>query len=76
MLEFGANAFALLVNGIGDCVQTGVSTSTDVLADATAVWVALHGMVTLRSSLPAFPWPDPAVFIRKVVLSLAGVTGR
>jgi hypothetical protein len=33
-------------------------------------------MVTLRSSLPAFPWPDPGVFIRKVVLSLAGVTGR
>lgn len=76
VLEFGANAFALLVNGIGDCVQAGLSTSTDVLADATAVWVALHGMVTLRSSLPAFPWPDPGVFIRKVVLSLAGVTGR
>ena len=76
VLEFGANAFALLVNGIEDCVQAGVSTSTDVLADATAVWVALHGTVTLRSSLPAFPWPDPQVFIRKVVLSLAGVTAR
>jgi AcrR family transcriptional regulator len=76
VLEFGANAFALLVDGIEDCVRAGVSTSTDVLADATAVWVALHGTVTLRSSLPGFPWPDPDVFIRKVVLSLAGVTGR
>ena len=76
VLEFGADAFALLVNGIQDCVQAGVSTSTDVLADATAVWVALHGTVTLRTSLPAFPWPAPDVFIRKVVLSLAGVTGR
>jgi hypothetical protein len=38
--------------------------------------VALHGTVTLRTSLPGFPWPDPGVFIRKVVLSLAGVTGR
>jgi AcrR family transcriptional regulator len=76
VLEFGADAFALLVHGIEDCVRAGVSTSTDVLGDATAVWVALHGTVTLRTSLPAFPWPEPDVFIRKVVLSLAGVTGR
>jgi AcrR family transcriptional regulator len=76
VLEFGAEAFALLLHGIEDCVQAGVSTSTDVLGDATAVWVALHGTVTLRSSLPGFPWPEPDVFIRKVVLSLAGVTGR
>jgi AcrR family transcriptional regulator len=76
VLEFGADAFALLVRGIEDCVRAGRSASTDVLADATAVWVALHGMVTLRTSLPGFPWPEPDVFIRKVVLSLAGVTGR
>jgi AcrR family transcriptional regulator len=76
VLEFGAEAFALLVHGIEDCVATGESSSTDVVADATAVWVALHGTVTLRTSLPGFPWPDPGEFIRKVVLSLAGVTGR
>jgi AcrR family transcriptional regulator len=76
VLEFGAEAFALLVQAIQDCVQAGASTSTDVVADATAVWVALHGTVTLRTSLPGFPWPDPDQFIRKVVLSLAGITAR
>ncbi len=57
VLEFGAESFALLVQAIEDCVRSGASESTDVLADATAVWVALHGTVTLRTALPGFPWP-------------------
>ncbi len=74
VLEWGAEAFALLVRGIEDCVRAGVSASTDVVADATAVWVAMHGTVTLRTALPGFPWPGPDDFIRHVVLSLARVT--
>jgi len=74
VLEFGAETFALLVQGIQDCVTAGVSASTDVLADATAVWVALHGTVSLRTALPRFPWPDPAAFVRQLVLPLARVT--
>ena len=76
VLEFGAEAFALLVQAIEDCVTAGVSASTDVVADATAVWVALHGTVSLRTALPRFPWPDPAAFVRQLVLSLAQVTAR
>jgi AcrR family transcriptional regulator len=71
---FGAGTFALLVRAIQDCVTAGVSASTDVVADATAVWVALHGTVSLRTGLPRFPWPDPAAFVRQLVLSLAKVT--
>ena len=73
VLEYGAETFALLVQAIEDCVTAGVSTSTDVLADATAVWVALHGTVSLRTALPRFPWPDPAASVRQLVLSLAQV---
>jgi AcrR family transcriptional regulator len=73
VLEFGAESFALLVRAIEDCVQAGVSASTDVMADATAVWVALHGTVSLRTSLPGFPWPEPGQFIGASVLSLARV---
>lgn len=76
VLEFGAEAFALLVRGIEDCVKAGSSASTDVVADATAVWVALHGAVTLRTTLPGFPWPEPEPFIRRLVLSLARITGQ
>jgi AcrR family transcriptional regulator len=74
VVEFGAESFALLVQAIENCVQAGASASTDAVADATAVWVALHGTVTLRTALPGFPWPEPAQFVRQFVLSLAHVT--
>jgi AcrR family transcriptional regulator len=73
VLEFGAETFALLVRAIEDCVTAGVSASTDVVADATAVWVAMHGTVSLRTALPGFPWPAPDQFIRDYGLSLAKV---
>jgi AcrR family transcriptional regulator len=63
VLEFGAESFALLFQAIEDCVTAGVSASTDVVADATAVWVALHGTVSLRTALPRFPWPDSAASV-------------
>jgi AcrR family transcriptional regulator len=75
VLEFGAEAFALLADAIGNCVATGSSASTDVVADGTAVWVALHGTVTLRTARPRFPWPEPpAAFVRQLVLPLAKIT--
>jgi AcrR family transcriptional regulator len=73
VLEFGAESFALLVTSIEDCVRAGVSASTDIVADATAVWVAMHGTITLRSTLPGFPWPDPGQFVGQLVRSLARV---
>jgi AcrR family transcriptional regulator len=74
VLEFGAESFALLVSAVADCVSAGVSASTDVVADATAIWVALHGTVTLRTALPRFPWPDRGQFVRGLALSLGRVT--
>jgi AcrR family transcriptional regulator len=75
MAALGAEAFALLVDAITGCVQAGVSASSDVVADGTAVWVALHGTVTLRTALPGFPWPEPAgAFVRQLVLPLAKIT--
>lgn len=74
VLEFGAEAFALLVDAIAGCVAVAASSSTDVVADGTAVWVALHGTVTLRTALPRFPWPEPAAaFVRQLVLPLAKI---
>jgi len=74
VLEFGAESFALLVRGIDDCVRAGTSASTDIVADATAVWVALHGTVSLRTTLPGFPWPETARFVSGLVCSLANTT--
>jgi AcrR family transcriptional regulator len=75
VLAAGAAAFALLVDAIEACVGAGVSGSTDVVADATAVWVALHGTVSLRTSVSGrFPWPEPEGFVRGLVLTLAKIT--
>ena len=77
LLEFGAEAFALVVDAIAACVAAGASASTDAFADGTAVWVALHGTVTLRSARPGFPWPEPATaFVRQLVLPLARIAPR
>jgi AcrR family transcriptional regulator len=74
VLEFGAEAFALLADGIDECVRAGLSESRDVVADGTAIWTALHGTVTLRAALPGFPWPEPVGnFVREIVLRLAKI---
>ncbi len=73
LLEFGAEAFARLVDALEACVASGDSTSTDVIADATAIWVAMHGAVSLRTALPEFPWPAPGWFVRQFVLSLGRI---
>jgi AcrR family transcriptional regulator len=72
--EFGAEAFAQLVQAIQDCAEAGVSASIDPVADATAVWVALHGTVTLRTTLPGYPWPELGRFTRQLVVPLARIT--
>jgi AcrR family transcriptional regulator len=53
----GAEPFSILLDAIRACVDTGESGSTRPVEDATAVWVALHGYVSLRSVIPDFPWP-------------------
>jgi hypothetical protein len=50
------------------------SYAADALADSTAIWVALHGTVSLESSAPGFPWPERDDFVRQFVLRLARVT--
>jgi AcrR family transcriptional regulator len=73
ILQFGAESFALLVNALEECVERGMSISSDVVTGATAVWVALHGSVSLGIALPEFPWPSEEPFVRQLVLALAGI---
>ena len=55
------------------CLAAGRSASTDPFGDATAVWVGLHGMVSLWSTMCDFPWPERHEFVRRLVLRLAKV---
>jgi AcrR family transcriptional regulator len=75
VLEFGAESFALLLDALEACAERGVSNSSDVMTSATAVWVALHGTVSLRIALPEFPWPAEEPFVRRLVLALSDIDG-
>ena len=71
--RIGAEAFSILVGRIAACVAAGRSRSVDSSADAAAVWVALHGYTTLRTSLPGFPWPGREELLDRIVLTLARI---
>jgi AcrR family transcriptional regulator len=54
----GAESFELLVHDVAAATAAGASRSKDPFVTATAIWVALHGLVMLRADAPQFPWPD------------------
>jgi hypothetical protein len=37
--------------------------SSRPIEDATALWVALHGCVSLRAAIPDYPWPPEDVVL-------------
>jgi AcrR family transcriptional regulator len=49
----GAEAFGVLTETIAESVG---GTAESALTDATVLWAALHGFVTLRVGAPKFPW--------------------
>ncbi|MFI5957447.1 TetR/AcrR family transcriptional regulator [Cryptosporangium sp. NPDC051539] len=69
----GAAAFTGLSALVAECITEGSSTSTDPTLDSTALWTALHGIVTLPRATPAFAWPDTEVLTDRVVTGLAGL---
>jgi AcrR family transcriptional regulator len=70
----GAAALQTLVDGIAACQEAGRSASTDPYDDAIAVWAAIHGLTTLRSSRPHFTRLYRDDLMRSVVHRLACIT--
>jgi AcrR family transcriptional regulator len=67
-------SFLWLVQNVQDCVDAGISASTDPTLDSTAIWMALHGFATLHARLPGFPWPEDEAMIDRIVCGLARIT--
>jgi AcrR family transcriptional regulator len=72
--ETGAAALQTLVEGIASCREAGRSTSTDPYDDALALWTAIHGLTTLRSSRPHFARLHDDELLRSVIHRLACIT--
>jgi AcrR family transcriptional regulator len=69
----GMEAFAILVEGVRRCIADGLAPPDDAFRVATNVWVALHGLATLRASHPGFPWPDPTAQLHELLERLVGL---
>jgi AcrR family transcriptional regulator len=69
----GADAFGLLVEGVQRCMDTGAVPAADPARVALNVWTALHGLLSLRSSIPQFPWPPLTQQVDDVLRGLVGL---
>jgi AcrR family transcriptional regulator len=65
----GAPAFALLRDMVAAALASAGSTADPFLA-ASTLWASLHGLVTLRASRPAFPWPPADEMINSLTVQL------
>ncbi|QYN37025.1 TetR/AcrR family transcriptional regulator [Pseudonocardia sp. DSM 110487] len=72
MQALGQGSMRLLAEVLGDCVAADIATSTDLSADAVALWVGLHGLAHQQSVTVSFPWP--ADISERLVVALAHLT--
>jgi len=68
----GSGRHAGARRGPGGCVAAGIVTSTDVGADAVALWLGLHGPAHQQSVTVSFPWPPDIA--ERLVGALAHLT--
>lgn len=69
----GATTFGFLVDGVEACMRSGVAPAGDPFRVATNVWTALHGIVSLRSITPGFPWPQLERQVDDVLNGMVGL---
>lgn len=68
----GRSTMELLVDVLSGCAAAGVATSTDVGADAVALWLGLHGLAHQQSVTVSFPWPPDIA--ERLIVALAHLT--
>jgi AcrR family transcriptional regulator len=70
----GQRVFGRLVAAVQACIDAGAARPGDAFAMAVNVWVALHGIVSLRTSRPAsFKWPPVEALIEAALSGQVGL---
>ncbi len=69
----GMSAFAVLVNAVAACMESGAARPGDPFIVARDNWTALHGIVQLRRHLPDFPWSALDDQVAGVVRAFTGI---
>lgn len=69
----GERVFGRLVAAVQACIDAGAARGGDATITAVTIWVALHGIVSLRASRPGHPWPPADTLIEAVLSGQAGL---
>jgi AcrR family transcriptional regulator len=69
----GERVFGRLVTAVQTCIESGAARQGDASATAVNVWVALHGIVSLRTSRPHHPWPPVDALLNAVLSGQVGL---
>jgi AcrR family transcriptional regulator len=70
----GMSAFQVLVDGVAACIDSRVARPGDPFQIATDIWVAMHGMVSLRHRLRDFPWPPAEQQLMGILQALTEIS--
>ena len=73
LATLGQECMQLIAEALNDCIVAGQATSTDLHADAVALWLGLHGLAHQRAVTVAFPWPPDIA--DRIVTALAHLNG-
>lgn len=64
----GVSTFAKLMGAIEDCIEAGVfERQDDVFLMATGLWSVVHGVTSMRISIPEFPFVGADVLLEHVL---------
>jgi AcrR family transcriptional regulator len=66
-------SFGQLVTGISDCIDAGISQAMSARGAALELWVAMHGLVSLRGAQYEMPWPPRERIEPSLILALARI---
>ena len=69
----GARVFGRLIAAVQACIDAGCAHPGEAAFMAVNVWVALHGIVSLRTSRPNHPWPPVAALVAAALSGQVGV---
>ncbi|MGC8512094.1 MAG: TetR/AcrR family transcriptional regulator [Acidimicrobiales bacterium] len=64
----------IATGAITDCVNAGISTSTDPAYDTLILWFALDGLVNLTTAITSIDWPDHQQLLHDCVTRAAKLT--
>lgn len=74
LAALGQGCMQLITEALNDCITAGQATSTNLHADAVALWLGLHGLAHQRAVTVAYPWPPDIA--DRIVTALAHLNGK